>query len=282
MAGLSAYFEECGSYWTSYCPAFNLGQCQGCYWERRDQTWWARRSPSLVFISFSFNSKVKDIYFDLVSKKNMSVRQIFPMVFWKQWCPLKMITFSWLVFYNKNLTWENLRKRWWHGPSRCVICEADEEKNFHMFLKCEAPQQIWYDLAISFHFPHLCFISTRAYFMWWGRQEESKRIILPIALWSVWNWRNLKIFDDSKLPFKSVLMNIFALYESIPRRLQCSWAHAGFGLIYAVWFLCMPYFVFLDIKLPCSMDLCISLCLMCQFGWLNVFWWGSLTISVKF
>jgi len=72
-------------------------------------------------------TKVKDIYYDLASKKILPVRQIFPMVFWKLGCPLKLTIFSWLVFYNKNLTWENLRKRWWHGPSRCVMCEAEEE-----------------------------------------------------------------------------------------------------------------------------------------------------------
>lgn len=66
-------------------------------------------------------ANVKDIYYDLVSKKIPPARQIFLMVLWKLGCPLKVTIFSWLVFYNKNLTWENLRKRWWHGPSRCVM-----------------------------------------------------------------------------------------------------------------------------------------------------------------
>ena len=137
----------------------------------------------------------------------MFVRQIFPVYWWKLGCPLKVIIFSWLVFYNKNLTWENLRKRSWHGPSRCVLCNAEEETNFHMFFKCAASQQIWYELASSFSFPHLSFISVNAAFAWWGRQEASKRPILPITLWCVWKWRNLKIFEDSNISFNSVCLN---------------------------------------------------------------------------
>lgn len=135
---------------------------------------------------------VNDIYSDLISKKIMLARQIFSVF----WCPLKVIIFSWLVFYNKNLTWENLRKRSWHGPSRCVLCKAEEETNYHLFFKCTVSQQMWYELASYFSFPHLNFISVNAAFAWWGRQEASKCPILPITIWCLWKWgiqKSLKI-----------------------------------------------------------------------------------------
>jgi len=160
---------------------------------------------------------VNDIYSDLISKKIMPARQIFPVFWWKLGCPLKVIIFSWLVFYNKNLTWENLRKRSWHGPSRCVLCKAEEETNYHLFFNCTVSQQIRYELALYFSFPHLNFISVNAVFAWWGRQEASKRPILPITIWCLWKWRNSKILEDSNSSFKYVLFTFSALYLSIRR-----------------------------------------------------------------
>lgn len=84
-----------------------------------------------------------------------------------------------------------------------------------MFFKCAVSQQIWYELAFSFSFPHLSFISINAAFAWWGRQEASKRSVLPITLWCVWKWRNLKFFEDSNISFNSVLFKFYSFYQSI-------------------------------------------------------------------
>lgn len=71
----------------------------------------------------NFQVCVKDIYADMISLKPVH-SSIFPIAFWKLGCSPKLIYFSWLVFYNKNLSWENLMKRQWHGPSRCLMCES--------------------------------------------------------------------------------------------------------------------------------------------------------------
>ena len=39
---------------------------------------------------------------------------------WKSEGPLKAKIILWLALSNKLLTWENLKKRGWHGPSWCV------------------------------------------------------------------------------------------------------------------------------------------------------------------
>lgn len=156
---------------------------------------------------------VKDIYSDLISV-NAPANRRFPVFWWKLRCPLKIILFSWLVLFNKNLTWDSLRRRSWHGPSRCALCKMDEESNFHLFFKCSAAQKIWYDLANFFSFQHLSFISVDAAFNWWGRQK-SLRPILPITLWSLWRWRNLIIFEDSPLSANFVLQSVSALYSPI-------------------------------------------------------------------
>jgi hypothetical protein len=47
-----------------------------------------------------------------------------------QWPKIKM--FEWLVLHNQILTWENLRKMGYIGPSRCHLCQAKEEKTNHL------------------------------------------------------------------------------------------------------------------------------------------------------
>jgi len=72
---------------------------------------------------------VKDIYTNLIELKAMHSSPKFPSAFWKTGCPPKLIYFSWLVFHNRNLSWENLKKRNWHGPSMCLMYESAEETN---------------------------------------------------------------------------------------------------------------------------------------------------------
>lgn len=47
---------------------------------------------------------------------------IFLVTLWKVPCPLKMTLFLWLVFCNKNLTWEVLQQRGWSGPGHGSLC----------------------------------------------------------------------------------------------------------------------------------------------------------------
>jgi len=82
------------------------------------------------------NILVRDIYLSLLEKQRESPWNIFPFPLWKVSCPFKIILFPWLVYYNKNLAWNNLQKRSWQGPSICMICLADSEDNLHMFLLC--------------------------------------------------------------------------------------------------------------------------------------------------
>lgn len=165
-----------------------------------------------------FPAPVKDIYFDTISSKVLHTSSKFPMVLWKSGCPLKMIYFAWLVFNNKNLTWDNLRKRSWHGPSRCSMCESHKESNLHMFFQCKSSKQVWYDLAILFGFPHVVFVSIHVAFEWWCGQREPRRILIIIVLWCAWKWKNYKICRDSKEPYRSTLHHIIAIYDSVPKK----------------------------------------------------------------
>lgn len=84
-----------------------------------------------------YEVQVKDVYKDLISKVPSLLKPSFPAILWKSGCPLKMILFAWLAFHNRNLTWDNLRKRGWQGPGVCSFCWAEEESNFHLFFPCK-------------------------------------------------------------------------------------------------------------------------------------------------
>eukprot|EP00253_Pinus_taeda_P026229 PITA_26229 len=68
---------------------------------------------------------VKHIYAALSMQSSFSSLMVFPMPLWKVTCPLKMVLFSWLVFCNRNLTWEVLQQKGWMGPGRCSMCQKD-------------------------------------------------------------------------------------------------------------------------------------------------------------
>lgn len=104
------------------------------------------RSSSHDFLTWRISDNsgsiyVKDIYWMLLSEGFSQQLVVFPVTFWKSGCQTKMIYFAWLIYHNKNLTWENLMKRGWIGPSICLFCLSAEEDNLHIFFLCRVAQQ---------------------------------------------------------------------------------------------------------------------------------------------
>lgn len=60
------------------------------------------------------------------------------------------------------------------------------------------------------------FRSVQVAFQWCSEQKHSWRSLFIIALWCLWNWRNAKIFQDSKEPLKSSLHRIIAFHDMMP------------------------------------------------------------------
>lgn len=55
----------------------------------------------------------------------------------------KIKIFLWLLMRRKTLTWENLRKKGFCGPSRCPMCNLEEETMNHLFNTCEWANLLW-------------------------------------------------------------------------------------------------------------------------------------------
>lgn len=124
----------------------------------------------------------------------------FPHKLWKATCPLKSTLFGWLLFHNRNLVWDVLQSKGWHGPSRCCFCRSHWESNIHMFFHCTVTTAIWTELSTCYGFPVLQFPSVMEAFTWWSSQRPFWHAILLNTLWHIWKWRCGHIFQDSHVP----------------------------------------------------------------------------------
>ena len=55
---------------------------------------------------------------------------------WRHQGWMKIKFFMWLVYHKRILNWDNIRKRGVQGPSRCKLCEAQEETMEHLLKLC--------------------------------------------------------------------------------------------------------------------------------------------------
>jgi len=72
-----------------------------------------------------------------------------PLLSWD--LPYKIKLFTWLVVENKILTWENLQKRGWNGPSIFPLCSKDSELGLHLFVHCTFSQKLWQFITAAFN-----------------------------------------------------------------------------------------------------------------------------------
>ena len=60
----------------------------------------------------------------------------------------KITLFLWLVTHSSILTWDNLSKRGFVGPSLCILCGEAEETMNHLLNYCHYIAQIWDQAAL--------------------------------------------------------------------------------------------------------------------------------------
>eukprot|EP00253_Pinus_taeda_P002134 PITA_02134 len=118
----------------------------------------------------------------------------------KIWDPkiwLKFLTFLWLLCQNKILTWDNLRKRSFHGPSICPNCKQEEETTQHLMNYCPLAHKLWEKVSFRYQkdgWTHGDIVSIARN---WARNPfKSKllnslwKLILGFLMWTIWKERN--------------------------------------------------------------------------------------------
>eukprot|EP00253_Pinus_taeda_P018398 PITA_18398 len=115
----------------------------------------------------------------------------------------KIRTFLWLLMRNKTLTWDNLCKKGFRGPSRCPMCLAEEESINHLFNACEWANQLWNWMEGILSSSdrdresiHSTILNWKKDFSNIQRVNSIWKSILGFLLWSIWKERNCRIFQD--------------------------------------------------------------------------------------
>lgn len=55
----------------------------------------------------------------------------------------KVALFPWILMHGRTLTWEQLRRKGTHGPSRCALCQDHEETMEHVANSCSVSNNLW-------------------------------------------------------------------------------------------------------------------------------------------
>jgi exonuclease III len=128
----------------------------------------------------------------------------------KVWQPFiwpKISFFLWLTVQNRILTWDNLLKRGFTGPSRCALCMQAEETMEHLLNTCHFSQQIWDWGAQSMRRSQRDRSSIRETLVNWDIVSFQNPILQRIwqllpgfILWAIWKERNQRIFHSTSSP----------------------------------------------------------------------------------
>jgi hypothetical protein len=121
----------------------------------------------------------------------------------------KITLFLWLVTHSSILTWDNLSKRGFVGPSICMLCgEADETMN-HLLNSCPYTTQIWDQSALIMRTSDRERDSIIDTITNWRDQVFQSpllnriwQLLLSFILWQVWKERNRRFFRNVSLPWQ--------------------------------------------------------------------------------
>jgi ribonuclease HI len=115
----------------------------------------------------------------------------------------KITLFLWLVLHSSILTWDNLLKRGFTGPSICTLCGKAEETMNHLLNTCHYTAQVWDQVAIIMRTSDRLRDSVIETLINWRDQPFSSpylnrvwQLLPGFVLWQVWKERNNRIFRN--------------------------------------------------------------------------------------
>jgi ribonuclease HI len=121
----------------------------------------------------------------------------------------KITLFLWLVSHSSILTWDNLLKRGFVGPSLCILCGEAEETMNHLLNTCPYTAQIWDQAALIMRTSDRLRDSVLETITNWRdlafHSPLLNRIwqLLPgFILWKTWKERNKRLFRNISLPWQ--------------------------------------------------------------------------------
>lgn len=130
---------------------------------------------------------------------------------WHKFTWPKVSTFLWILCHNRVLTWDNLRKRSFSGPSISYMCRQEEETTIHLMQNCVMGKKLWERIAFR------CQKERRVQDDIRGTIDNGSQApfqspilnelwtLLPgFLMWNLWKERNRRIFKDQMLPMEKL------------------------------------------------------------------------------
>jgi len=157
---------------------------------------------------------VKNVYLALLHPLALAACSPRLHSIWNWPLPLKLQLFFWMCVQGKILTWEVLRKKDWHGPSRCALCKDAAEDLHHLFVHCAFFINIWTFLKQHFSLTTDwkgssftdCFIS-------WTSASSAPHSLAAHVCWQTWKERNLAVFEGRPPSLQAVLHRILSSFQ---------------------------------------------------------------------
>ena len=116
--------------------------------------------------------------------------------------PPKVGFFAWEASWGKVLTLDQLKKRRWSLPNRCLLCCAADETIDHLLIHCTKSKVLWDLLFTLFSVQWVLPLSVKEVLLGWhdsfvGKKRRKVWRAAPLCLfWMVWKERNRITFDN--------------------------------------------------------------------------------------
>jgi hypothetical protein len=126
---------------------------------------------------------------------------------WKSKFWPKISMFLWLLLQNKILTWDNLQKRGFIGPSICHLCHQQAETMEHLLNNCTISVEIWDHATQLLRRTNRDKGNIINTIRNWGSGPYKSQLLnriwqlLPgFIVWQLWKERNRRVFHSQPSP----------------------------------------------------------------------------------
>lgn len=176
-----------------------------CYSDKKDIIRWGYEARGTFTTKEAYNLIIRN--------------QIVKDPLWnKVWTPIiwpKVSTFLWLLCQNKILTWDNLQKRSFHGPSMCPNCKQAKETTKHLINSGPLANRLWEKVSfrcqkdgrVKEDIPNT--VRTWAINPYKSKLLNTLWKLIPgFLMWIVWKERSHRIFKDQSSPLEVLWNNM--------------------------------------------------------------------------
>eukprot|EP00253_Pinus_taeda_P033403 PITA_33403 len=151
-------------------------------------------------------------------KERVEINPEWKTIWEGKWWP-KIALFAWLVGKERILTWDNIQKRGLLGPSKCSLCNKENETQNHILNNCRYAEKMWTETRKLYGKERRDPRDIKSTIFLWNKEKFNCKVIkrawdltVGFTIWFLWKERNRRIFlgkhIDPEETWKGVLRAI--------------------------------------------------------------------------